>query len=188
MATGHIGVKGIISLEESHETARKCKLYYSTARDAALRDANWNFATKIVALAKLNDYVPGWSFLYARPANCVKVRKVLDQAALHRPNIYDFRVMHAPTLNVPAIATNVELAWAEITHSVKDPNVFDAKFVEYLSYKLAGMLAIPLTGDQGLASGMSSMASSILSGSIISNATEGAISSKNYSPLIESRS
>lgn len=188
MAVGHIGVKGILSLEENHETARKCKLYYSLARDGALRDANWNFATSFAKLTKLADSIPGWEFLYAKPSNCLKVRKIFNEAGAYRPMFTDFRVVHAPILNVPAVATSLEFAWAEITYATKDPNVFDAKFVEYLSYKLASMLAVPLTGKEDVGQGLASLASRILSDSRFANATEGSITPIKYSPLIESRS
>ena len=187
MAVGHIGVKGILSLEENHETARKCKLYYSIARDAALRDANWNFATSFAKLVKLADAAPGWEYLYAKPLNCVKVRKIFNDSSLHRPMLNDFRVIQAPNLNVPAIATSLELAWAEITYLTKDTNVFDPKFVEDLSYKLASMLAVPLTGKEDVGRGLAALAAGILGDTIHANATEGSITPKKYSPLIESR-
>ena len=74
LALAHIGQKSVASLDEASVPATYLNLYYDAARDAALRDYNWNFATKTIALADLgtpdrDDY----DYMYAFPSACARV-------------------------------------------------------------------------------------------------------------------
>jgi len=74
-------------------------LHYATTRDAVLRMANWNFATKFINATLLKALpgtpenqtipttsgwlpsypAPPWLYSYAWPSDCVRVRKIMPQ-------------------------------------------------------------------------------------------------------------
>ena len=177
-ALAHIKVGMITSLDESSEPARQANLFYDCVRESALRSCDWRFATVKKPLVKLGDIQtaldnptdqskqdvsPQWSFLYAYPVQCQRVRRVFNTQESDLFPQWDDRTMadaavkippfeecRSPVTNQLAIATNLEGAWAEYTFDINDDSQFDSMFQDAMSWLLAQELCIPLTGDKEL--------------------------------------
>lgn len=65
------------------------EIYNRTAK-RVLGDYPWNFAMKVAQLAQLNDTLDGWTYTFAKPANCVRIVKVCSQADMRRRPDIDF--------------------------------------------------------------------------------------------------
>lgn len=166
LAMTHLGCRLIGSIQEASEGARRASVLWSPTRDEVLRDYAWSFATMIQPLTVLSDSVIGWNFLYGMPPECIRVRRVFnailgsavvgvqgvpagDEDFLERPGRTDdkFKLMIAPTLRVPALASNLASAYAEYTYRVSDPATWDPKFAKAMSFKLAAELCRHLVGN-----------------------------------------
>lgn len=175
----HIKIRSIMSLHEASEPARKANLFYDCVRKSMLRACDWKFATVKKALnllgdvetAALNptdgskqDILPGWSYTYAYPAKCVRVRKLFNPQRNFDPSPYNDRSMgdnsrrqvqfeeaRSPVTNVLCLGTNIPSAWAEFTYDITDESQFDDMFQDVMSWNLAAELAIPLSCDKELA-------------------------------------
>jgi hypothetical protein len=187
LALNHIGAKTISSIDEASEIARRCKLIYEPLRDAVLRDHAWNFATASEQLAVLNETLPGWLFLYAQPSNCINVRRVFNTIAVANPANQDFKILLSPDTKTKSIAANLEASWCEFTYKVTDPNVFDPKFIEALSYRMGASLAQPLAGNILLGQALLQMSVAITEKAVLQNAREGSQQKPIFSSLIEAR-
>lgn len=146
---------------------------YGQERDDLLRDGDWQFASRDIALTLLKSappggYVPGitdwngtqyppvrWRFEYAYPADCVKVR-ALKPAPIFVPNAsprpWTFAIENDNYFN-PArkvILTNAGNALAVYTGRVTNPATWEASFTQALIERLAAKLA-PALADPSLA-------------------------------------
>jgi hypothetical protein len=188
MGLSHIGVKAITSMTESSEPARRASLVYEICRDAVLRAAFWNFATKIEALAEISgESVPGWTYLYAYPSRALFIRKLFDDTGSTNPTACEFKEVLTPTTNVKALASNVSPAYVEYTKQEVDPTLYDTAFIESFSYKLAAVLAQPLTGNKELGLTMLNTFNSLISDARRVNASEGYVAPVRTSSYINAR-
>jgi len=166
----------ITSLTEASEQARKANMFYDCARKSALRACDWRFARVQVALTLLGDIdtamnnptdlskqdvIDQFNYLYAYPADCVRLVKVYNNLYSIFPEPYGDRhvehgafakheIMRSPISKIQAIACNLELAKAHYTMNVTDESQFDDMFQDALSWTLADDLCIPLTADKEL--------------------------------------
>lgn len=181
-ALAHLKQRTIASPTEASEQARKCVLFYNSARRSVLRYADWNFASVKLRLAQLGnvddavanptvqskqDYYQGFSYLYAEPANVIRVRRVFNEQKTNEFDPYldrtfdarlqtvaqvqnHFKLCRSPITDVRAIACNIDEAWGEFTKDVTDESQFDDMFVEAFALELAMKVCIPLTADKEL--------------------------------------
>lgn len=81
MTISHLGIGKEISNVDSEKSqeASACRRFFDTARDATLRDHQWSFAKKYLALGKVED-TPNTEYLfsYRYPSDCVKALKILS--------------------------------------------------------------------------------------------------------------
>lgn len=150
MALGHIKSKSTIALltEESTE-AKKCKLFYAQARDETLEEFNWHFAKRNAVLAEIGTAPLGWAFQYAYPADAVAIRKILTAYRLEDDSV-PFELAHSELNDSIVILTDREVATVEYTKRVTNPTLFSPLFVSALSFKLASLIAMPLSGKREL--------------------------------------
>ena len=74
LALSHLGSSGIDALDERSEAAAACTTFYAICRDMVLRDAPWPFATKMQALALVEeDPNTEWGFSYRYPSDCPSI-------------------------------------------------------------------------------------------------------------------
>ena len=168
--------RSITSLTEASEQARKANMFYDCARKSALRSCDWRFARVQASLTLLGDIdtamnnpddlskqdvIDQFNYLYAYPADCVRLVKVYNNLYSIFPEPYGDRhveqgdftkysIMRSPISKVQAVACNLELAKCHYTMDVKDESQFDDMFQDALSWALADDLCIPLTADKDL--------------------------------------
>lgn len=147
-ALAGIGIRSTItSIDEVGSTeAKKCKLFYDDALEAALAAFNWNFARSSVALTLLGTAPQHWSYQYAYPNQCVAVRKIL-QPYKDQPAI-PFEIASDPDSDAKIVLTDEPSAVVEYTKLVTNTEVFSGQFTLAFGAMLGSMLAMPLTGKQ----------------------------------------
>lgn len=150
LALGRIGRKAAItSLSENSAEARACARVWDVTRQALLREFTWGFSRKVELLALSTETVPGWSFLYAYPSDCLQAQRVYNEAgAKYKGEQEKWDVITVG--NNTYIACDVETACLEYTCDKPDSNDWTAQFIDCLAWKLAFELAMPLAGDANL--------------------------------------
>lgn len=151
LALTHIRAQpDVISIDppEGGVKAEQCALYYATARRVVLRSHPWSFATTYRALGELDrDPVKSWLYCFAVPFDCLRAIHVFSEGS-ETPQPFERAVTSDGT---QVIYCNVELPTLKYVRDIVDPTVFDAHFVMALSWYMASLLAMPISGDAGLA-------------------------------------
>lgn len=186
LALSHLGSYTINALTEASQEARKCKLYYPNARNFVLRDFSWNFAEKRAYLAEISDVTPvGYDYAYAYPSDCLKARCIYNEVTGGEP--IDFIITATDDLTDKMILTNQATTILIYTAKITDPNVFDASFINALSFKLASDLAQPITKKTVLQQAMIKAYARYMAMAHTSNATESKDTSEIDNPFIAAR-
>jgi hypothetical protein len=136
-ALAFLGVDYEIRSLASEKTlaARTARQYYDKTRDDVLRMFDWAFATKYVALGtKVASPNTEWAFSYAVPADCVKIRKILDGAG--RVPAMQSRVPFKRATG-DLVFTSVDNAIVEYTMRHDTPSTYPADFSLLFGLKLA---------------------------------------------------
>lgn len=148
MALSHLGAgKAIANLDtENSEAASACRTFYDIAVEATLRDFDWPFATKIRALALIEeDPNDEWAYSYRYPTDCLKFRRILSGQRLDtRDTRAPYRI--AQDASGSLIYTDESEVSAEYTLNMTDPSFYPADFVIVLSYRLAAYIAPRVAG------------------------------------------
>ena len=175
-ALSHLKQRTITSLTEQSEQARKAVMFYDNCRKTALRSCDWRFARVQATLNLLGDIdtamnnptdlskqdvIDQFNYLYAYPADCVRLVKVYNSIFSIFPEPYldthirhgrlaKFEVMRSPITKVMAIACNLEAAKCHYTQNITDESQFDDMFQDAFAWALADDLCMPLTADKEL--------------------------------------
>lgn len=150
MALAHLGVgKQISNLEtERSEEAIACRAFYDLARDVSLRAARWPFATKITALALIEESPNDeWDYAYRYPTDCLDLRRILSGS---RNDSRQSRVQYKIGQDAAGriVWTDEEEAEFEYTVKTDNPAFYPPDFVLAMSYRLAMLIAPRVTaGD-----------------------------------------
>jgi hypothetical protein len=135
----------ITSLDTAVDTsaeAVKCAAFYDLARETTLRARPWSFAMREEPAYGEQELTTGaWLYSYDRPGECLRIVDVVDTIGKH----VKFELREEVLLTARAVSTLTYVA------NVTDTTAFDALFTQALTYKLASMLAAPLTGKPALA-------------------------------------
>lgn len=145
LALSHFGQGKISALNEASREAIECTLKYEPTRDSVLREFPWSFAKGSIALSEVTYPVIGWDYTYGYPTNCVNIRRVYGIADARNANKEPYDIVTDGVNKY--IVSNLPTAQLEYTVKITDPALFDAQFVEALSYKLAAAICIPLSGS-----------------------------------------
>lgn len=181
LGLGHISQRSIEDLNESSVQAEEASKVYDSCLQECLRGNNWAFAAVIDALASVANYTPpsNWGYAYAYPANSMAMWRISNSYTdPANKKGEDFRVVYVPALKVKVILTNCIQAYGEYTYYLQDTTLYDAAFVNVLSFRLAAALAMPLNADQDMAINMTKIFQNQMSeaqrqNSYESNATNG---------------
>lgn len=147
-ALGHIGKPTVTNIDTENSTeAKYCRRFWDMARQAVLRDHNWNFATKRRTLALLTHELDDFAYVYRYPTDCLKAQSIVNPAGKQQPPI-KFKVMQIDGVTV--IATDQAEAVLEYTVDETNPAVFDSQFIDGLAWRLAVYISGPLTRDKTL--------------------------------------
>lgn len=143
LALSHLGSgKQIGDLEtERSAEANACRQFFDTARDKALRDFEWPFATKFVDLSLIEeDPTTEWAYSYQYPSDCLFFRRILSGL---RNDTTDsevkFKIVSHGTSQ--AIYTDQSEAEAEYTRSALDNENFPSDFANMCALLLAFYIA-----------------------------------------------
>lgn len=169
VALGRIGYKlRVGSLYEGSFAAKKALDIYAQTRDEILRQNDWGFAERDIALVLLKSapigggYIPpavwnpavnppiGYLFEYTYPSDCLKVR-VIKPTPLFSPNMdpqpHNWTIANDKNFNPPqkVILCNVANALMTYTGQVTDPATWENDFVELFAAALGRRLAPTLS-------------------------------------------
>lgn len=144
--------RSINSLVEASKEADQCSLHYESCRDAVLSDAEWNFATKRVALADTNNPPSDWAYAYQYPTDCMRIIEIPVPGTRNPPAA--MRIEFVTGANDDGtgklIYTDQPQAWLKYVARITDVNMFDAIFQEALAWRLAAAINMVLTGSADL--------------------------------------
>lgn len=141
--------RSINSLEEQSKEAGACSLHYEACRDATLSDFPWNFATKRVALADTGTPPPDWQFAYSYPTDCKRIIEIMVPGIRNPTAAMRIQYFTGADSNGTGklIYTDQAEAWLKYVSLITDVNMFDDIFRDALSWRLAGEIAMQLTGN-----------------------------------------
>lgn len=153
LALQHLGDRfAIESLTEASTEAEQINLVYENVRDSLLREHPWKFALRYTSPAALSGTPPAqWGYMYTYPSGALRVWRII--------NPLDPRGNLLPPLkwtigrnasNAKVILTDEEEPEFEYTAQVTDATEFDANFVMAFSWRLAEIVARPLTMDENI--------------------------------------
>lgn len=136
----------IASFGERSQAAELCRTLYAQQRDLVLQDFPWPFAGSIVSLADIGDPGPGWVYRYRYPADCLKLRGIVEPGR-RSANSAESQIPFEVGFDIGGrvINTDQPQALARVTFRVEDPTFFDPMFVDALAWKIGSELAVPLT-------------------------------------------
>ena len=143
LALSRLGQSGIQSLGEASAAAEHCNLAWGPALEAALRDHNWNFATRYQALASLGSPPPHWTWRYAAPSDLARARFILPAAKGDPPPAFEIALADDGATRI--VLTDKAQAWLCYTGLIQNASLYDPLFVDALAWRLAADLAAPLT-------------------------------------------
>lgn len=150
LAISHLGsTKRIANLDTEQSTeAALFRTLYDTTIDIVLRDYRWPFATKIGALALIEeDPNDEWRYSYSYPTDAVEIRRILSGI---RNDARDSRVPYkiAYSSSGRILFCDIDDAEVEYTIRITDPQLYPPDFIMALSFRLASYAAPALTaGD-----------------------------------------
>jgi hypothetical protein len=141
----------ITSFTERSKEAEQCRVFYAPLRDLVLQAFPWPFAESSVALADIGSPAPGWRYRYRYPANCLKVRDIV-QPGWRGPLTADQEIPYKVGYDTGGrvIHTDQPEAVCRFTFRVEDSTFFDPQFADVLAWRLAMDLALPLSARQEL--------------------------------------
>lgn len=156
VALVRVGYKRRIgSLYEGSFASKICLDVYGQTRDALLRLTDWDFSEQIAAGVISGTAPFPWSFQYAYPANCLRVRGIFGLNYVADPN--DPLPVNWQTGNATIASVPVQVIWADFasativfTAQVTNPLTWEPLFVEALIDNLAQRVALGLSGPDAV--------------------------------------
>jgi hypothetical protein len=151
LALSHIGKGKITSFNDNSEAARKCQQFYTIARQHVLVDHDWNFASAtrdLAVLANEDTYEDLWTYAYQYPSKALRVKKVYVVGSENKNSPDPFKIVHSTITKDKVILSDVEDAAVEYTLDIEDVTMFSSQFEMALSFFIANLIAMALTGDK----------------------------------------
>ncbi|MCX7364199.1 MAG: hypothetical protein NTV97_20495 [Alphaproteobacteria bacterium] len=150
-AISHCGTRSkISSIGEGSAEANACLTHFALVRDATLRAFDWNFARITTPLAQLINPPARWSYKYALPTDCVRLRRLNDVPLLILPETFCELAADRDSTGayVSVILSDASPVSAIYTARVEDPLRWDAGFVDAVTYGLGARVCFELTGKE----------------------------------------
>jgi len=150
IALSHLGVgKEIANLEtENSQEANAMRRFYDISREQVLRDFNWPFATKEIALGLVeSNPTTEWTYSYRYPSDSLKLRRIFSGIRNDtRQSRVPFKIVRDTVGRL--IYTDAVDAFMEYTYAEVDASRFTPDFVQALACRMASYAAPRLTsGD-----------------------------------------
>lgn len=162
LALSHLGQKPVANTtDETQPEILACNTHFPNARDATLGAIAFSFNSSPILLSQntnINDTsLPGWSYFYTYPSSVLQVFEVYNSANASSAAEKDFEVRYLPAISAKVICSNEQTAYANVSYLVTDYTLWDDKFIEAVSYKLAASICMSVVGDADLALKMRDM-------------------------------
>lgn len=145
LALSHFGQGADVSAIEppdgSQEAAHAAR-FYPIALNELLEEFDWTFARKRATVAELVNDRDDFAYRYARPADCLKERRLLPDGYTDDQN--DVAIWQREGDN---LYTDESVATLVYTRLLTDTTKFSPLFVTTLSWRLASYLAGPIVKD-----------------------------------------
>lgn len=156
LALSHLGQKPVSSTtDETQPEILACNTHFAAARDAVLAQLAFPFNNAPIALSlytTIDDIsIPGWTYFYTYPSSALAVWEVYNSGNASTAFEQDFEVRYLPAVAAKIICTDEADAYANVSYLVTDYTLWDDRFIEAVSYKLASAIAIPIGADVDLA-------------------------------------
>jgi hypothetical protein len=156
LALSHIGQKPVDNTtDETQPEILACNTHFPNARDSVLAEVAFPFNDAPIRLQQhlsVDDVsIPGWSYFYTYPASALAVWSVYSSENASKASENDFAVRYLPALSTHIICTNEAYAYANVSYLVTDYTLWDDRFIQAVSYKLASAICMQITGDANLA-------------------------------------
>jgi hypothetical protein len=143
LALARLGDSRITALTDATAQAQYCSLFYTQTVEELQAEFDWQFCRKQVNLTSGTAPISGYSLQYTLPTDFLR--------ALRFGNVDSNENFGVWEIISDKIHTNLSSPVAlDYIAAVTDPAKFPALFVELLTIKLAGLLAMPLTGSKDL--------------------------------------
>jgi hypothetical protein len=143
LALARLGDSRIANLNDATAQAQYCSLFYTQTVEELQAEFDWQFCRKQVNLTSGTAPISGYSLQYTLPTDFLR--------ALRFGNVDSNENFGVWEIIAERIHTNLSSPVAlDYIAAVTDPAKFPALFVELLTIKLAGLLAMPLTGSKDL--------------------------------------
>lgn len=149
LALSILGQAELSSLSEVNQRATLCKQYYDRVRKQVLREHDWSFARCKEKLFLVREENEGsrMAYVYKKPANCLFVSKVYNDALHTGLKEQQFKLQFDNILKQEVIITETVDAYCEYTKDVTDTSLFDSSFVDAMAGLMAYKMAHSLTGS-----------------------------------------
>lgn len=143
LALARLGDARITALTDSTAQAQYCSLFYTQTVEELQAEFDWQFCRKQVSLTSGTAPISGYSVQYTLPTDFLRVLRFGNVDSNENFGVWE--------IIAEKIHTNLSAPVAlDYIAAVTDPANFPALFVELLTIKLAGLLAMPLTGSKDL--------------------------------------
>jgi hypothetical protein len=143
LALARLGDSRITALTDATAQAQYCSLFYTQTVEELQAEFDWQFCRKQVNLTSGTAPISGYSVQYTLPTDFLRVLRFGNVDSNENFGVWE--------IIADKIHTNLSSPVAlDYIAAVTDPAKFPALFVELLTIKLAGLLAMPLTGSKDL--------------------------------------
>lgn len=197
LALQRVGVTQTIdSIEQRVKEAMVCNACYDTVREKALKDAPFPFSRKYSLLARSGTDPIKWKYRYVYPNDCLAIRYLFPtlDAAFTVSEIREVarRFKHPYEIAIDetgekTILTDIEDAAIEYTANIDNPKRFDASFVSFLAWGVAGEIALPLSRDIAFAQNAFTMYEREMNAAIAAALNEETIDEQPESEFVTTR-
>ena len=148
IALSHLAISKTVAILETEksEEAVTARVFYDIALEATLRDFPWPFATRISALALVEEEPNDeWNFSYRYPTDCLEIRRILSGMRNDtRQSRTPYRILSDNQGSL--VYTDYENAEIEYTVRAVSPQFYPPDFVMAFSLYLAHLMAPRVTG------------------------------------------
>lgn len=184
-ALSHCGTRSKINdINEGSAEANACLTHFAMVRDTSLRRHDWNFARMTAQLAQLQGPPARWTYKYAVPADCLRLRRLNDVPLLSLPETFYEAAADKDSTGaaIGVILTNASPISAIYTAQVTDPLRWDQGFVDAVMYGLASRVCFELTGKEERVKALYQLWQGTLMNAAAEAANEGSGMNRIYMP------
>jgi len=157
LALSHLGDRyDITSLSENSAEAEQVNLVFDNVRDALVREHPWKFSLRYYTPASLTGTPPsGWTYMYTYPTDALKVWRIVNPLDPNNDSLPPLKwTVARNNSDIKVLLTDESDPEFEYSKQVTSSSEFDANFDIALSWKIAEMIAMPITGDLGIRANM----------------------------------